>query len=377
MKIKILYVIPKLERAGAEQHLVSLVKNLNKDMFEPYIYCVKDLGALGVSLSGNDRKVISLNRKNIYDLRILFDIYKAIKRYKFDIVHAYLFGFNYLATIPAKICGVPFVISSRRELADWKKPHHHLLERLSNIFTDKIVACSEAARRFALRDEQLAEEKVVTIYNGINLNEFSPRQKDAALLEELGFNEKDIIVGMVTKLAPVKDVGTALEAIAKAKKEYPGIKCIIVGGGYQRLEMEDKARTLGINGNVKLLGLRDDISRMLSIMDVFLLTSLSEGFPNSILEAMACGLPVVATKVGGIPEVVTDNRSGILVESNNPAATATAIIRLLKDENLRKDMGRCAREIIEQKFNLSRMASDYEQFYYSLLEKESCAEFTV
>jgi glycosyltransferase involved in cell wall biosynthesis len=362
-RTKILYIIPKLVNAGAEKHLVNLVKNLDKGKFEALICCVKELGILGETIKYSGVNVICLNRKSIYDLRIIIDIFKLIKKNRFDIVHSYLFGFDYLACLPAKLLRVPLVISSRRELASWKKLHHHFLGNLGNLFTDKVIANSEAAKNFALKNEILRPEKITTIYNGINLNEFLPFPKNKQVLSELGFVDGDIIVGMVTKFAEVKDVLTALKAMAQVRKPYPNTKYLLVGDGSLRKDMEAKARDLKLNGNIKFVGARPDIPQILSIIDIFILTSLSESLPNSVLEAMACEKPVVCTEVGGIPEVVLNAENGILARPKDYQDIAKAVINLIEKESLRNRMGVLGRKTVKERFSLERMVKEYDAFY--------------
>jgi glycosyltransferase involved in cell wall biosynthesis len=403
-KIKILYVIPRLAKAGTEKHLLSLACGLDKTKFEVTICCLfvdtndheypslffplpsgKRVRVRGVNFISNchestrensskicvdlcqDIELLYLKRRSVYDLRIIFTLYKIIKRKKYDVVHTYLFGFHYLATIPARLAGVPLIISSRRELATWKKWHHRFLENLGNLFTDKVVACSNAAREFSLKTENLSPDKISVIYNGVDLEKFYPRPKDIKVLNELGLSERDKILGMVANFSAVKDHNTFLRAVSEVKKNYPDIKCLLIGDGPLREKLKFKVKSLGLENNIIFAGRRDDIPELLSIMDIFILTSLSEGLPNVILEAMASGLPVIATKVGGIPEVVENGKSGALVEPRDYPAIAGGIIRLLQDKYLRQEMGRRGRGIAEVKFSIERMVRDYENFYENLI----------
>jgi len=360
---KILYVIPRLAKAGTERHLLKLAEGLSKRNFQISICCLFEIGELDQKYDLSNIRLISLRRKSIYDPRIIFDLLKLIKKEKYDIVHTYLFGFHYLASLPAKISGAPLVISSRRELARWKKPHHHFFENFGNIFTDKVIACSEEAKDFALNSEILSTRRLKVIYNGIDLGEFRPRNKKTDILDELGLTEHDKIIGMVANFSPIKDHYTILKSMVEIKKKFPRIKCILIGDGVLKSRLEDKAEELALGQNVIFAGRRDDVARLLSVIDIFVLTSLCEGLPNAILEAMASGLPVVATNAGGISEAVEDYKSGILIEPKNYKSISSAIIELLTDESLRQKMGRYGRQIAEQKFSLERMIKDYEGLY--------------
>lgn len=369
-KIKILYVISRLAKAGTEKHLLNLVSGLDKDKFEISVCCLFEIGYALETLNRINCKVICLQRKNIYDLRILFDLYRLIKNNKYEIVHTYLFGFHYLANIPAKIAGVPLTISSRRELAKWKKFHHRCLENIGNLFTDRVIACSNAVKEFALKTENLSLHKVVVIYNGINVDEFLPSPKNNQILQEFGLGKASKIVGMVANFSLEKNHRAMLEAIVKVKEKFPLIKCLLVGDGPLKKEIEGRVGKLELKENVFFASQRDDINQILSVMDIFVLTSLCEGLPNAILEAMGCGLAVVATNVGGVPEVVEDGRSGILVEPTNHIQVAKAVIKLLENEDLRLSLGRRGREIIENRFNFKKMVQEYEDFYGRQIEEQ-------
>lgn len=366
---KILYVIPHLAKAGTEKHLLILASGLSRKNFDITVCCLFEKGDMFEGYDLSIVKFICLNRKHVYDLRIIFDLIRLIRKEKYDIVHSYLFGFHYLATIPAKTTGVRMVISSRRELATWKKRHHRFLENLGNLFTDKVITCSEAARDFSLKNENLSEDKITTIYNGINLNKFYPIEKNKEILNDFGLTAQDKIIGMVANFSAVKDHQALLKAVNEIKKRYSSIKCILAGGGSLRVSIAAEVDHLGLKNNVIFTGRRDDVERILSVMDVFVLSSLSEGMPNAALEAMACGLPVVATNVGGIPEVVEDGKSGMLVEPKDSMAIANTIIKLLEDEALRRNMGEYGREVVKRKFSLERMVKDYEVFYKNAVKE--------
>jgi glycosyltransferase involved in cell wall biosynthesis len=369
-RIKLLYVIPRLARAGTERHLIGLANNLDKEIFDVSVCCLFDLGKVDEA-DIKDIRVICLCRRNIYDLRIIIDLYKFIKKGKFDIVHAYLFGFHYLALIPARLAGVRVTLSSRRELATWKRFYHRLLENLGNLFADKVIACSNAAMRFSLETENISSDRIVTIYNGINLKNFSPGAKSELLLKEFGLSAYDMVIGMVSNFSGGKGHDILLKAICKVKEVFPRIKCLLVGGGRLRVDYEKMSKRLDLGQNLIFAGQRDDIPELLRLMEVFVFSSQIEGLPNAILEAMACGLPVVATDSGGTPEIVENGKNGILVNPHDYLGMAKATIRLLNDRNLRTNMGEAGRDSIEVKFSLDKMLKNYADLYRSLVPPNS------
>jgi glycosyltransferase involved in cell wall biosynthesis len=361
---KILYVIPRLAEAGTEKHLLLLVKGLDARKFEVHVCCLfatkdKDFA------TPSGIKLICLNRRSIYDLRIIIDLINLIRREKYDVVHTYLFGFHYLGLLPAKLIGVPLKISSRREIAFWKKTHHCLLENFGNIFADRIIACSHAVADFSRKTEVFSRNKIIVIYNGICTQKFRNIEKSQEIMNEFGISTNNLVIGSVGNLSFVKNHLVLLEAMVLLIREFPYIKCILVGDGHLRREIESAVHRLGLKKNVLLVGRRQDIERILSVFDIFVLSSLSEGLPNALIEAMSCGVPVAASNCGGIPEIIKDGENGILFDPRSPQAIAEAISRLLKDSQLRNTFSVLGRALIERGFNLEKMVREYDLIYSS------------
>jgi len=433
-KIKILYVIPKLAKAGTEKHVLSLAGGLDKEKFEVAICCLfvdtnyrkfEDMNgheSVGtnhhelhtneyesicgnstcfvgrqVKISGSSYTFICLNRRNVYDLRIMWDLYRLMRKEEFDIVHTYLFGFHILASIPSKLISLEntvknmitvifkkdysdikkefkfkrkfIVISSRRQLATWKKWHHIFFTKIGNMFTDKIIANANAVREFAKKQENLSSNKILTIYNGVNLDKFYPRVRNKNLLSEFCIEENIPVIGMIANFSENKNHELLFAVLKLIKKKGIRFKCVLVGEGPLQENLKFKVKSLKLGDEVIFAGSRDDIPEILSIMDVVVLTSKVEGLPNIILEAFACGKPVVAISVGGISEVIKDGENGILVPLDSPDFFANAVIELLDNDKLRKKMGSKSRIMVENKFNLKEMIKQYENLYISLTDK--------
>lgn len=370
-KLKVLYIIPRLARAGTEKHLINLACGLAKTRFDVSVCCLFDIGDIDKEYNRFDFKLFCLCRRNVYDVRVAFDLYRLLKKERYDIVHTYLFGFHYLAGISAKISKIPVVISSRRSIENWKKRHHLILGKLRNIYSDKVIACSNAVRNFTIKQEKLHPSKIITIYNGTDINKFCPRSKEGRLLTKIHNNSSTLTIGTVANFSEIKDHYTLFKALEIIRREKTfDFKCFLIGSGLLRDRLKKWCKELKLEQHVVFLEKRDDIPELLSEIDVFVLTSKLEGLPNAILEAMACGVPVVSTNGGGVPEVVKHGKSGFLLKSEDSQGIANAIISLLKNDSLRQEMGRCGRRIIEQNFSLGRMIKDYEKFYESLFKTE-------
>jgi len=246
--------------------------------------------------------------------------------------------------------------------APLKKNIRRKVERFASLKLDCAIAVSEAVRRELIDDVGIPARKVVLIHNGIDLTPV-PLGDLTARRETLRLSSEEIVLVAVGRLAEIKNYNMLLEAFARAVKELPVLRLVMVGDGPERAKLEATAMHLGLSDRVHFLGARDDVREWLALSHVFVLPSLYEGISIALLEAMAAGLPAVATQVGGNPEVVTDQQNGILVESGDVEGFARALVVLARDEALRERMGRAARKRIEMKFDLNRSVRQYEEIY--------------
>jgi glycosyltransferase involved in cell wall biosynthesis len=203
----------------------------------------------------------------------------------------------------------------------------------------------------------------------VDTQRFAPAGRQAARAA-LGLGPEHVVIGTVGRLDPVKDQVGLLKAFSQLPDDSRTL-LLIVGDGPCRQDLEAAVDALGLRERVRLLGERNDVPAVLSAMDVFVLCSVGEGISNTILEAMATGLPVVATRVGGNPELVTDGSTGFLVEARSPAALATSLRRYLDDPTLLAKQGRAARDHTEAEFSLERMVGAYERLYGRLLDERA------
>jgi glycosyltransferase involved in cell wall biosynthesis len=299
-----------------------------------------------------------------------------MKRQKFNIVHTYLFSENILGVVAAKLAGVPVIITGRRDTGmlcqgEW---YHMLAYRLTNPLVTKIVCVSEAVRKVVLEKERVASTKVEVIYNGVDVAAFgrkspvtSHQSPEKNLKQELGIKDSDLVVGMIANFSWVKGHEVLIKAAPEVIKEVPNVKFVLIGEGVLLERTKSEVGSRKSENHFIFLGRRTDIPELLSIMDISVNLSYSEGMSNTILESMAAGVPVVATAVDGNLETVDEN-TGLLVRIKDPRVTAQAIIRLLKDENLRKRLGENARRAVQEKFDSKVMINKMETLYLKLLE---------
>ncbi|MBI5874722.1 MAG: glycosyltransferase family 4 protein [Deltaproteobacteria bacterium] len=236
-----------------------------------------------------------------------------------------------------------------------------------SIFPHKVVTVSEYVRKYLVEEKGIAADKVLSIPTGVDLEVFNIDVVKAVSREALGISPDAVIVGTIAILRRKKGHHTLLDAIPFVLKEIPNVTFLFAGDGPQRENIEKKLSELGIAGSVKLLGLRKDIPEILKTIDLFVLPTLQEALGTSFLEAMAMSKPVVGTRVGGVPEVVNEGVSGMLVEPGNSAALADAIINLLKSRDKMKKMGDEGRRIVEIKYSVDVMVKNLYDFYKSII----------
>jgi glycosyltransferase involved in cell wall biosynthesis len=227
---------------------------------------------------------------------------------------------------------------------------------------DRVLSVSERLADRMARDVGFPRERIHTIRNGLDLAQWGAGDR-ARTRAALGATADDVLVLAVGRLVPVKNHALLLSAFAQARKNVTRGRLLIAGDGSLKTELEARIRSLGMEGDVTMLGERRDIPDLLAACDVFVLSSDSEGMSNTIIEAMAAGRPVIATDVGGNPELVADGDTGLLVDRGNADAMASAMVALASDAALRERMGTAGRERACRDFGVTRMLQDYERMY--------------
>jgi glycosyltransferase involved in cell wall biosynthesis len=360
--IRVLLAINTLDRGGAERQLVELANGLDRARFEVSVACVVRGGPLGEELAASGIPV------SVFDARGPLGLYRLtrhIRRVAPDIVHTFLFGSNVIGTLAAKTAGVPIVITSRRSLGFFKdgRPHYALFQSLANRFTDVVVANSEAVRQDTLRRERLDPAKVRLIANGVDVDRFTNPPLTPAIRTTLGLGPGPLVV-VVANLIPYKGLDYFVDAWGEVVRSMPAARAVVVGDGPARADLEARATKMG--DSIRFIGSRDDVATVLAAADLVVQSSLYEGFPNAMLEAMAAGRPVVATAVGGTAEAVVAERTGVLVPPRDSAALAAAMVRLLGDRDLAERFGRAGQARVSSEFSVSQMVRRYADLYMAV-----------
>jgi glycosyltransferase involved in cell wall biosynthesis len=236
---------------------------------------------------------------------------------------------------------------------------------------DRVVGVGEAVRQALISNEGIPAARVEVIYNGIPPERYAEPAARADARRALALGPDDLAIIQVARLDYLKDHATAVRTVGRVRQRHPGARLLLVGEGPERGAIRAEADRLGLADHVRFLGLRQDIPRLLQAADLFLLTSISEGIPLTLLEAMAAGLPVVSTRVGGTGEVVADGRTGLLAPAGDDAALADAVLRLAGDAALRERLGGAGRGRVRSLFSEGRMCERYGNAYREMLHGRS------
>jgi glycosyltransferase involved in cell wall biosynthesis len=245
------------------------------------------------------------------------------------------------------------------------------LQKLVCRFADCVLVNADAIRE-RLIEQGYDPSKIVVIRNGIALSNFARRERSAVLRSELGFPPSARLVAVFSRLNPMKGVEYFLDAASIVAERFPDVRFLVAGDGGSRKELEDRARRLGLEARIVFTGFRSDVRELLSEAAISVLPSLSEGTSNTLLESMAAGLPVVATQVGGNPEVIEDGVSGLLVPPRDSAEIAAAVGRLLEDEGFARRLGQAGMRRVSELFSLSGSVQQTEHLYQRLIEVKGC-----
>ncbi len=386
----IVHVIYALGTGGLENGLVNILNRAPVDRYRHAIICLTHSGPFAARLTVPDIEVIELHKKPGHDLGMYWRLWKQLRRLRPSIVHT-----RNLAALETQLLGVLLPGCKRvhgehgRDVTDLDGTNrkYQRLRRLVSPLVHRFIAVSRDLSDWLVDTVGIRSDKVVQIYNGVDAARFTPAT--AAYAENPESNAPDfrilmkgmppgflpargaIVVGTVGRLATVKNQALLLDAFHALLQQQPDLqsrlRCIIVGDGPERPALEAQIQSLAMSDQVWLTGDKDDVARWLACMDIFVLPSLGEGISNTILEAMASGLPVIASDVGGNPELVEEGVTGLLFPSGESEALTEALARLVEDPFLRSQMSRSAVRRIERDFDWDRTVAEYLGVYDELL----------
>jgi len=369
-KIRIAQVINSLKPGGAERFLVDLLQAFPRDRFEFTIFCLYSKGELACEVERIGIPVIVLEVPRKIGLKGYIKLYNALKMSTFDIVHCHLLEGCWYGLPAGWFAGVPIRIAHLHN-CHWRLSFRaRLFDRFAFAFADAAFGCSRAVLRFYQKHMWYPMSKCYLVYNGVVAERFKSLPSKNEARRVLGLPQNCVIVTTVARLVPQKGHVFLLEAAKEIVSKFKDVRFLLVGDGGLRAQLERRANALGLGDYAFFLGQRTDVPQILAASDIFVLPSLWEGLPLVLVEAGLAGLPVVATRVDGIVEVVEDGRSGFLVPPGDSRALAEALQTLLQDALLREWMGKEGRDIALQRFNMERIVSQVAGLYRDLLHRK-------
>jgi glycosyltransferase involved in cell wall biosynthesis len=322
---------------------------------------------LAATLRGRGVPVTILRYTSHRFAATLRDLVKLIRNRRVEVLHTHEFFMNTLGLLASWLTAVPLVATVHGTNYYSDTARRRIGYRLVGRRASRLVTVSEANKRFLAERVGIPPRRIQVIPNGVPLNNRASAASRSAHRANLGLNPDDAVIGTVGSVYPVKGHRYLVEAAASIVGRFPRAVFLIVGQGGLRDELEAHAAKLGIAAHVRFLGHREDVADLMSIFDIFALPSLSEGMPLALLEAMAAGLPAVATQVGGVAEVLEDWKTGLLVPPGDGRALADRVMTLLENPLLAKELGEAAQQIAETRFSLATMVRTYEGVYSTMI----------
>lgn len=370
--MRIAHIIKVTRISGAEGHLLLLLEGLRSEGIDARLIMLvePDQPMDDMMLAAQNRGIpiqrLPIRRDN--DLTLLFRIRRALRQMKPHIVHTHLIHADLFGWLAAKSVGIQTVISSRHNNDRFR--HHPLWRRISPLLwrlTSGGIAISAAVRDFAIHIEGAPADKISLVYYGLAYRWTPDEEIHAArqaIRAELRLAPDAMLLGMVCRLVEQKGIPYALEAFQSICARFPSARLVIAGDGAMAAQLHRLSETLGVSHRVHWLGWRSDTARLIASFDMILMPSLWEGFGLVLLEAMSRRIPVIASHISAIPEVVSHGETGILIQPRDVRALAAAIARLLDDAPLRKHMGLLGAARLEERFNIRQMVAGTLAVYH-------------
>ena len=369
-RIKVVHIVEDLKVGGQEHVIASLVRGLDPAAFDVRVWCTQAGGQVADELRRDEFDVEVLGLKGLRNLIHVAALRNKLRDAGIDVVHTHAWGGGLIGRFAARYARVPVIVGHVHGIYNYVSRFHLFIDSVLVRWSTATICCSQAARNFMLTRQRVPPSKVVVVYNGIDLSPFGPCAPDdrARLRRKVGVKPDDLVIGSVGHLEGHKGHRHLINAFRRILETNPHARLLLVGGGRLRANLEKLTKSLGVERRVTFAGVRRDVPRLLSLMDLFVLPSLNEALGLAVIEAMASGVPVVASDVGGIPEVVKHRRTGLLVQPGSPSALADAILELLNAPATATRM-RDAALADCQRFSVENMVSQVAELYVTSLEQ--------
>jgi sugar transferase (PEP-CTERM/EpsH1 system associated) len=363
-KTRILYLALEMDFGGLQRVVNLLVQSINREYFVPYLVCLDRGGVFYEETMAMCNGGFILGRKpGPFDIKMLARLIRIISELRIDIVHSQS-GCSLYCGLAGRMVGVKGIIHTDhgrlipdKKTAIWE-------DRISSHMIDRFVAVSAELSEYLKSTVKVRKGKLTTIVNGIDTKKFRPRDEmtKKQLKERLGFKNEDILIGTVCRLDPIKNLNFMVECMPQILRYEPQTKLIIVGDGPMRSALAHQAEKINLTTSVIFLGSQTNIEEVIPAFDLYVCTSLSEGTSMTILEAMACGLPIVASDVGGNTQLV-DQSNGVLFPLNDHGCFVDGVIGILNERRGASSKGKESRKKVEQNLSVENMIRKYEKLY--------------
>lgn len=364
----VLHLIDSAGLYGAEQVVLMLLDELKESSVRCTLGCIREKSTEVPRIAEEaQRRAISVELFTMsrgFNLKGMARILRYTERNDVHIIHSHGYKPNILLSIlPHKgVSVVSTVHGWSTQTGDTKGRIYQFIDSLALKKMDKVIAVSQSVFEDLLR-RGVSRNKITTIYNGITFNDSENQHAGTTVRTEHGVSENTFVIGAVGRLAPIKGYEYLIEAMASAAKNIPDWKLFIAGEGPLKDDLVRKIAECGLTSHITLVGYQSPVSRFLSMLDVFVMPSLSEGLPIALLEAMSCGKPVLASSVGGIKEVVTNGENGVLLPAGDSEKLAQAIVAMYRNRELRDNFSRRGKALVVERFTAATMARQYLSVY--------------
>lgn len=364
---KVAHLVHDLSVGGAELLAANIARTL-RGGFDFSFLCTDQEGPLADQLRSEGFSVHILHRRPGIDWRCIFRLRRLLAELRFDLLHAHQYTQFFLAAMARRQSRpTPILFTEHgRHFPDVVSGKRRLCNRLLLRKCDRVVGVGEAVRDALVNQEGLPSGRVEVVYNGVPENIAGESGDRRAARRELQVTDDNILVMQVSRLDSLKDHQTALRAFAEMHAADPRARLVLVGDGPERSRLESIVRELNLSTAVQLLGTRHDVARLWQAADIGLLTSISEGIPLTVLEAMSAGVPVVATRVGGVAEIIVGELTGMLSPARDTHDLAQHLLRLAADPKLRSRMGQAGLQRVRKRFSFDAMTAQYDRLYRSM-----------
>jgi len=352
--------------AGAEKQIFELAQGLPKDQYNVFIASLgweetmRDL----IETTGCRLDIFLVTR--IYGLSGLIQgirFYSFLRQHHINVLLTYHLSSDMWGTFWGHLAGVPVILSNRRDMGFWRNAWHIKAYRTMDRWVKKIVVVSQSIKQMVIETEGVVPESIEVIYNGVDIPVNISPTTSGDFKKELGIKDEDLVIMHVANLAPIKGHIFLLQAFKKIAAQYKNVKLVLVGEDKLNGSLQNQTNQMGTKDHVLFLGKRKDVRNLLAIADICVLPSLSEGMSNAILEYMAAAKPVVATNVGGNPELVRNEFNGLLVEKENAEQLKEALLKLIQDKEKRRIMGQNGLLKVKGEFSMGAMIGRYDQLF--------------